>query len=89
VSKSFPPWGRDAATLLLGTVMVNQLIGPVLFRAALLRAGEAGKKVDADDAHVAHAPKSHRPSSQRRAPPPAPAEPTEPRPPALATSNEP
>ncbi len=44
VNKSFPPWGKGAATLLLGTVMVNQLIGPVLFRMGLIGAGEAGKK---------------------------------------------
>jgi len=45
VQKSFPPWGAGAATFLLGTVVVNESIGPLLFRWALVSAGEVGKKV--------------------------------------------
>lgn len=44
VQKSFPPWGTGAATLLLGTIVVNESVGPVLFRAALSSAGEIGRK---------------------------------------------
>jgi Kef-type K+ transport system membrane component KefB len=44
VQKSFPPWGVGAATLLLGTIVVNESVGPVLFRLALARAGEIGRK---------------------------------------------
>jgi Kef-type K+ transport system membrane component KefB len=36
----FPPWGPIVGTIVLGTIIVNQLIGPVLFRSALVRAGE-------------------------------------------------
>lgn len=40
VLNDFPPWGRVMGTVLLGSIVVNQLIGPVLFRLALVRAGE-------------------------------------------------
>lgn len=46
VASSFPPWGTEAATLILGTVVINEMLGPVLFRAALSRAGEVGLKRD-------------------------------------------
>jgi Kef-type K+ transport system membrane component KefB len=45
VEKHFPVWGGGASACLLGVVMVNQLVGPVLFRNALAKSGEAGKKV--------------------------------------------
>jgi Kef-type K+ transport system membrane component KefB len=44
VRTSFPGWGEGASTLLLGTIVVNEMMGPILFRAALVRAGEVGKK---------------------------------------------
>lgn len=37
----FEPWGRVVGTIVLGTIIVNQLIGPVLFRNAIVDAGEA------------------------------------------------
>ena len=43
VLNDFPPWGRVLGTVLLGSIVVNQLIGPVLFRLALERAGEIGR----------------------------------------------
>lgn len=46
VATSFSPWGSEAATLILGTVVINEMVGPVLFRAALARAGEIGCKHD-------------------------------------------
>lgn len=46
MESSFPGWGRGAATLMLGTIMVNQLVGPIVFRSALLRAGEVGRRSD-------------------------------------------
>jgi Kef-type K+ transport system membrane component KefB len=46
VKDSFPGWGEGAATLLLGTVLVNEMLGPIIFRSALSAAGEIGKKVD-------------------------------------------
>jgi Kef-type K+ transport system membrane component KefB len=39
----FPPWGRVIGTIVLGTIIVNQLIGPVLFRNAVIAAGEEGQ----------------------------------------------
>ena len=36
----FDPWGRVVGTIVLGTIIVNQLIGPVLFRSALVAADE-------------------------------------------------
>jgi len=46
VASSFTPWGRDAATLILGTIVINEMVGPVLFRLALAWAGQIGRKRD-------------------------------------------
>ena len=40
VLNGFEPWGRVLGTVLLGSIVVNELVGPVLFRFALARAGE-------------------------------------------------
>lgn len=40
VKSTFKPWGEAVGTVLLGTVVVNEVIGPILFRNALARAGE-------------------------------------------------
>jgi Kef-type K+ transport system membrane component KefB len=40
VLNGFPPWGGVIGTILLGSIVVNELLGPVLFRLALVRAGE-------------------------------------------------
>ncbi|MCC6623988.1 MAG: cation:proton antiporter [Deltaproteobacteria bacterium] len=40
--RSFPDFGPDAAALVFAVVALNELIGPVLFRYALVRSGEAG-----------------------------------------------
>jgi Kef-type K+ transport system membrane component KefB len=57
VKTSFPGWGEGAATLLLGTIVVNEMLGPVLFRVALERAGEIGKNTEARSSlEPAHAP---------------------------------
>jgi Kef-type K+ transport system membrane component KefB len=56
VKNSFPPWGEGLAILLLGTIVVNESIGPVLFRLGLARAGEIGKRHDGGSAeHAPHA----------------------------------
>lgn len=44
VAKQFKGWGDGASACLLGAVMINELVGPVLFRSALMRSGEAGKR---------------------------------------------
>ena len=47
----FPGWGNGAGDCILGGVMVNEMVGPVLFKAALVRSGEAGKRVARAGAH--------------------------------------
>lgn len=42
VLNDFEPWGRVFGTVMLGSIVVNQLAGPILFRYALSRAGELG-----------------------------------------------
>lgn len=46
VLNDFPPWGRVLGTVLLGSIVVNELVGPVLFRMALSRAGEIATEDD-------------------------------------------
>jgi Kef-type K+ transport system membrane component KefB len=40
VRSSFHPWGEGLSTVILGVVLCNQVVGPILFRIALGRAGE-------------------------------------------------
>jgi Kef-type K+ transport system membrane component KefB len=42
VRERFPEWGEPVAAIIIAMVAVNQLIGPPLFRLAIVRAGEAG-----------------------------------------------
>lgn len=42
----FRPWGAVIGTIVLGTIIVNQLIGPILFRNAIVASGEAGAGAD-------------------------------------------
>lgn len=49
VEEQFHPWGKGAATMILGTIVINQIVGPILFRVALAGAGEIGKR-DAPEA---------------------------------------
>jgi Kef-type K+ transport system membrane component KefB len=57
VGQKFAPWGAALSTLLLSTIMVNELIGPILWRHALVRAGEVGRR---DSSHLAAAPHARR-----------------------------
>jgi len=41
VARKFPGWGEEARVLALAMVAINQLVGPVAFRWALSRSGEA------------------------------------------------
>lgn len=43
VASEFPTWGASMQTLVVALIAIHQLIGPVLFRAALARAGEVGQ----------------------------------------------
>ena len=42
-AREFPEWGRSFQTLMVSLIAINQLIGPILFRNALARAGEIGR----------------------------------------------
>lgn len=44
IATEFPGWGERLATLSVSLIALNQIIGPVLFRNALGRMGEVGKK---------------------------------------------
>ena len=43
VAGEYPTWGTMVQTLVVSLIALHQLIGPVLFRAALARAGEIGR----------------------------------------------
>lgn len=43
VASEYPTWGATVQTLILALIALHQLSGPVLFRAALARAGEIGR----------------------------------------------
>jgi Kef-type K+ transport system membrane component KefB len=43
VAVEFPDWGARLQTLVVALIALHQLVGPVLFRTALVRAGEAGR----------------------------------------------
>jgi len=42
VTSGFPEWGAEAQTLAVALISLHVLVGPILFRAALARAGEVG-----------------------------------------------
>ena len=52
VASEFPTWGARLQALMVALIAMHELIGPVLFRAALARAGEIGQ-MDADTEAVA------------------------------------
>jgi hypothetical protein len=43
IAGEYPTWGLTVQTLVVSLIALHQLIGPVLFRAALSRAGEIGR----------------------------------------------
>jgi hypothetical protein len=47
----FAGWGEPASACLLGGVMVNEMVGPLLFKTALARSGEAGRRAAQAVAH--------------------------------------
>jgi Kef-type K+ transport system membrane component KefB len=54
VEKQFPGWGASLATCLLGVVMTNEMIGPVVLRSALLKSEEAGTREDMEGVVADH-----------------------------------
>jgi len=53
----YAPWGRVIGTVVIGTIVVNQLIGPVLFRGALVAAGETSAAGAPNDGRHVASPK--------------------------------
>jgi Trk K+ transport system NAD-binding subunit/Kef-type K+ transport system membrane component KefB len=49
VADEFPGWGTSFATLLIAVIVLNQIIGPPLFKWALHRAGEAHVRAERED----------------------------------------
>jgi Kef-type K+ transport system membrane component KefB len=43
IAREFPDWGLRVQSLMVALIAIHELIGPVLFRAALERKGEIGK----------------------------------------------
>jgi Kef-type K+ transport system membrane component KefB len=54
-SRAFPDLGDDAAALVFGIVAINEIVSPVLFRIALARSGEAGRKASFQPEHPSSA----------------------------------
>jgi Kef-type K+ transport system membrane component KefB len=46
VAGEFTDWGARVQTLMVALIALHELVGPVLFRSALARAGEIGKMAD-------------------------------------------
>ncbi len=46
VAERFPGWGDDFKTLIVAAVAVNQLVGPILFKIGLFRAGDVGRRAE-------------------------------------------
>jgi hypothetical protein len=45
VAAEFPAWGATLQTLMVALIAIHELIGPVLFRTALAKAGEVGRAI--------------------------------------------
>ncbi len=54
VEESFPSFGAPFRSLVIATVAINEIIGPVLFKFALDRVGEVGKAPVRHGKHSAH-----------------------------------
>jgi Kef-type K+ transport system membrane component KefB len=63
VSAEFPTWGGTIQTLVVALIALHQLVGPVLFRAALSRAGEIGQMDEGIPNHESLIPESRIPES--------------------------
>jgi len=47
VALEFPAWGQEVATVIIAVIVLNQLVGPVLYRWVLKVVGEAHPRADA------------------------------------------
>jgi Kef-type K+ transport system membrane component KefB len=62
--KTFPEFGSEAAALTLGVVTINELVAPALYRQALVKSGEAGKRTRAVPVASGDAESTDAPASQ-------------------------
>ena len=46
VSSAFPDWGHEFETIIIAIIVINQIVGPPLFKWAIKYVGEAHKKQD-------------------------------------------
>jgi Kef-type K+ transport system membrane component KefB len=51
VASEFPEWGVRLQTLVVALITIHEMVGPILFRAALLKAGEVGQMDVGEPAH--------------------------------------
>jgi Kef-type K+ transport system membrane component KefB len=51
VAKQYPGWGNALQTLVVSLIAIHEVIGPVLLRAALVRAGEIGRMDEPQPQH--------------------------------------
>jgi Trk K+ transport system NAD-binding subunit len=49
VASSFPDWGPEFATLIIAVIVINQIVGPPLFKWSINIVGEGRKKADAQE----------------------------------------
>lgn len=49
VGMTFPGWGRAFQTSIIAVVVINQILGPILFKIAVRRMGEAGRGGGGDE----------------------------------------
>ncbi len=54
VSEAFPDWGQEFETIIIAIIVINQLIGPPLFKWAIKYAGEAHKKQEFKPSIIEH-----------------------------------
>ena len=43
IASEFPGWGLQVQTLMVALIAIHELVGPILFRSALGKAGEIGR----------------------------------------------
>ncbi len=43
VAEQFPGWGEGLVILIMATIVINQIVGPIIFKFSLLACGEDGK----------------------------------------------
>jgi Trk K+ transport system NAD-binding subunit len=54
VSDAFPTWGNEFETIIIAIIVINQIVGPPLFKWAIKYIGEAHNKQEFDDEYKQH-----------------------------------